>query len=1405
MDRLRWLLLLVLAGSVVFAAAAPASSPPAKSGRVDGWTSGRGRGATVASSPTPSPAASSAVKSFGRMPLAFEENRGQTDARVRFLSRGKGYTLFLTGDEAVLRLNEPGAAGDRSSGPHPRPLSSQTAGSKIVTRLPAGEGSLRSKPGSDRSAAGSQSPLSSSSPGSTFGARPDSWRGAGGEDLNHAAPSSPQASVLEFRLLGARRQPRTTGEAPLPGKSNYFLGNDPAKWQRNVPQYGKVRCEQVYCGIDAVYYGNQEGRLEYDFELAPGADPSQIRLAFSGARGIKLAANGDLLLRTAAGTLRQHRPVAYQLFDGTRVPVTAGYVLTPSPRSGGGRGAWAQRSRGAGRRRSGSSTRPYVHTPTQITLDLGAYDRSRSLVIDPVLAFSTYLGGSERDVAVAVATDSLGNVYVAGFTTSATFPTTPGAGDTTHNGSNDLFVTKFDPTGSTLLYSTFLGGVASDEMDYRPFAVDATGNAYLSGTVNSADFPTTPGAFDQTPNGRNDAFVAKLTPDGATLVYSTLLGGLEQDRGRGLAVDGSGNVVVVGITDSPDFPLEAPLDFRVRLLEGFVTKLNATGSALLYSTFLGGSELEGATAVALDGAGSAIVCGDTSSPDFPTANPFQPAMAGTGDAFVAKIVPDGSAFIYSTYLGGAVSGPIGEQANAIAADAAGNAYVLLWSDSTDLPTVDALQPANAGAEDCYVAKLNPAGSALLFATYLGGSAMDQPGGIALDAAGNMHIAGGTRSTDYPTANPIQAAHAGGVLSDVFITKLRSDGAALLYSTYLGGTDFDGAVSLAVDGAGAAYIVGRTRSTDFPIANPYQPNHAGGPATNPEDGFLAKITDGPPPPPPSAPSNLTATTVSQARIDLAWGDNSDNESGFRVERWNGSVFAPIAAVGANATSYSNTGLSPATTYRYRVLAFNAGGNSPPSNTAEATTLPNPPGAPSNLVATALSQTEIRLTWNENANNEDAIEVWRSTGGPFALHAGLGPNQTSYLDQGLAPATLYIYQVRATNAGGDSAFSNQAGATTLPNPPAAPSGLTATAVSGSQINLAWGDNSSNEAEFVLEVSTDGGTTFAFLATRGANVTSYSHAGLAPETTRHYRVKARNAGGESAWSNVASATTPQVPPATPTNLTATALSSSEVRLNWNDVGGEQGFRIERRQGNDPFAFVANVGPNTTTYTDGGLQANKVYVYRVLAFNQAGNSDWSNEASARTLRSRPSPPHSLTAAAISATQVDLAWSDENQDEQGFLLERSENAGVSWSQVASLPANVTRATDTSAQGGRNYQYRLKAWNDVGQSDPSNVASVSTPAAVALASLTVTPAAVRGRRNATGKVTLTGPAPSGGVAVTLASSNAAATVPSSVTVAAGATEATFTVTTARVRRNTRVTLTATLAAVQKTATLTVKK
>ncbi len=1357
-------------GLPVLAAAARPAPPPAR-----------------ARAPRPAAGRPAIDPAWGRLPLAFEPNRGQTDGQVRFLARGRGYTLFLTRSEAVVAVNEPRSpsSGRRlSAGPHPRPLSSPTTNRRIEGHSPAGEGSLRSLPRYRGSDSGSQSPLSSSAPASVLHARGGSWRGAGGEDRS---PASTPPSVLRLRLLGANPQPRTAGEAPLPGKSHYFMGSDPKRWRTNVPQFAKVRHHQVYPGIDLVYYGNQEGRLEYDFELAPSANPEQIRLAFSGAKRTELAPNGDLLLHTASGTLRQRKPIAYQMVGGERRPVAADYSLV---RPAGGQGR-----RGAGVQRSTGPDLPCTPAPLLpcLRFRLGPYDRTRPVVIDPVLVYSTYLGGSGQDHAAGIATDAAGNTVVAGRSSSLDFPTTPGAPDTTGPG---FFLTKVDPTGSSILFSTYLGGRG----DCRAMALDAAGNAYLAGETQFEEFPLVNPVQDRIVGGY-DAYLAKLNSTGSALLYGTYLGGADLDVIYAVAADAAGNACITGKTLSANFPTANPLQASRRGGEdAFVAKLPPGGGSLLFSTYLGGSvdSTEFGYGIAVDGSGSIYVSGGTGATDFPTtAGAFDRVLDGPSDVFVAKLNAAGSALVYSTFLGG--SGREGEFINHLAVMCDGRAVISGVTDAADFPTTPgAFDRTFNGEIDGFVARLDSGGAALEVATYLGGTGRDLITPVAMSAAGNLYLAGETNSADFPLADPIQAAYGGG-LGDGWAAVLDSSAGQLLFSTYLGGGGADGVSRVAVDAGGGLQLTGVTWSPDFPTAVPLQPALNG-----PFDTFLVKFGSIVPPAPPAAPSNLTATAISQTRIDLAWQDNAANESGFRVERWNGSVFAPIATVGANATTFSNTGLAPATTYLYRVLAFNGGGNSPPSNTAEATTLPNPPAAPSNLVATALSQTEIRLAWNENASNEDGIEVWRSAGGPFALHAGLGPNQNTYLDQNLTANTLYVYQVRAVNQGGNSAFSNQAGATTLPNPPAAPSGLTATAVSGSQIDLAWGDNSSNELDFVLEVSSDGGATFAFLATRGANTTTHSHTGLAPETTRHYRVKARNAGGDSAWSNVAFATTLQVPPATPTNLTTTALSSSEIRLTWNDVSGEQGYRIERRQANDPFAFVANVGANVTTQTDGGLQANKVYVYRVLAFNQAGDSGWSNEASARTLRDLPHPPHSLTAAAISATQVDLAWGDDNEDEQGFILERSENAGATWSQVASLPANVTRGSDTSAQGGKNYQYRLKAWNLVGESPYSNIASASTPVGITLASLTVSPASVRGGRSATGRVTLTGPAPAGGLEVTLASNHLAAGVPASVTLAAGATQASFPVTTRRINRNVRVTLRAHHGAAERTATLRVQ-
>src|SRR5712692_6105834 len=482
-------------------------------------------------------------------------------------------------------------------------------------------------------------------------------------------------SVLKTKLLGSDSKAEVAGIDPLPGKVNYFRGSDPRKWQADIPTYARVRYREVYRGIDLVYHGRQ-GQLEYDFIVNPGANPKAITLGFEGVESLDLTAAGDLALRTPGGTIVHHRPLIYQEIAGARREISGGYVI-----------------KGA----------------TRVGFQVDRYDSRQALVIDPTLAFSTYLGGSGEDLGRAIALDATGNIYVAGSTTSHDFPTANALQPVYRGGvcrfdsprtfpCPDVFVAKLNPTGSALLYATYLGGSDSDEA--FGIAVDAAGNAYVTGTTRSSNFPTA-NAFQPRYGGTRtdlfggDAFVTKLSPTGSVL-YSTYLGGTLNDIGYAIAVDSRGNAYVTGAAASRDFPLVRPLQATHggALDDVFVAKLDPTGAALLYSTFLGGNGRDNAFGIAVDSAGNAYITGFTGSTDFPTANAIQAAHAGGSvDAFVAKLNPAGSGLVYSTYLGGSNS----DEGRAIAVDSAGNAYVTGATTSTNFPTAIPFQPANRGA------------------------------------------------------------------------------------------------------------------------------------------------------------------------------------------------------------------------------------------------------------------------------------------------------------------------------------------------------------------------------------------------------------------------------------------------------------------------------------------------------------------------------------------------------------------------------------------------------------------------------------------------------------------------------------------------------------------------------------
>ena len=619
-----FVVLLTVAASVYYRSASlkarPTSAPASSS---------------LAGNPT-SPAEARASEAYGKLPLSFEANKGQSNAQVKFLSRGSGYSLFLTNEEAVLVSRNADA-------------------------------------------------------------------------------------TLRMKFIGASRSAQVEGQNELPGKANYIRGNDPRKWRTNISTYARVNYKNLYPGIDLTYYGNQR-RLEYDFTVAPNADPKAIALSIQGADKLELDAEGNLLMQIANGTVRQLKPMVYQEASGVRQEIACNYELIGK---------------------------------TEIGFQVGEYDKSLALVIDPILDYSTYLGGFGSDPARSIAVDSDGNAYVSGQTTSPNYPTAAGPSPII-NGVADAFVVKLNAAGTALIYSTVFGGSGSESA--RGVTVDAHGNAYATGFTSSIDFPTVHPIQAAYGGGPHDAFVAKLNAAGSAFVYSTYLGGTLDETGYGIAVK-HGSAYVTGVTNSANIPTANPLQqFNAGGYDAFVTRVNRAGTQLVYSTYLGGSgddvqivsgDSTGNTSqagIAVDENDRAYVSGTTNSTNFPTKNPIQPSLAGIYNAFVAKLSARGTRLIYSTYLGGNVV----DNGNRLAIDSEGNAYVEGSTNSTTFPTKHAIQPAfGGGFSDIFVTKINAAGTALVYSTYLGGTGDDYGFAPQLTEAAALSSADKLRQQTFP--------------------------------------------------------------------------------------------------------------------------------------------------------------------------------------------------------------------------------------------------------------------------------------------------------------------------------------------------------------------------------------------------------------------------------------------------------------------------------------------------------------------------------------------------------------------------------------------------------------------------------------------------------------------------------
>lgn len=925
---------------------------------------------------------------MGSLPLAFEANQGQTDPQVKYLARANGYTLFLTDIDAVFTLHSGAPANSAAS-----------------------------------------------------------------HELEHAAKtakkmSSQADSVMRLHLVGGTAHAKVEGQTPLPGKSNYFIGNDSSQWHTNVAQYARIAYENVYPGVNLAFYGMQR-QMEFDFIVAPGANAARIQLGASGARRISTDNTGNLVLSADAGSVTLHKPLAYQVKNGRRDLVDARFVLSAK---------------------------------NHIGFELGNYDRSRELVIDPSVAFATFLGGSAEDDGYAIAVDANCdinpndcNAYITGQTESTDFPTAGGLLPNTNSGGFDVFVTKISPTGS-LVYSTYVGGSGDDSGN--AIAVDSNGDAFVAGGTSSNNFPHTTGVKQTSLAGALNAFVFELDASGGSLAYSTYLGGSNSDSASGIAIDSSDDAYVVGSATSTNFPvtsnvIEGTLNGASA---GFVTKLNPAGTSLVYSTYLGGGSGDNASGVAIDAAGDAYVTGETFSTTFRvTTGAFQQTCAscssGTSDAFVSVINPAGSDFVYSTFLGGN-SADVGF---AIAVDSSDNAYVTGYTDSNNFPTQSPIQSAFTGSQDAFVTELNPTGTALVLSTYLGGSTTSGASSIALDSGGDIYVTGSTASTNFPTTSGAPQTTPGGGM-DAFLTEIAPNTSSWYFSTFLGGTQNEnsgvpaGSASIvgavAVDPAGAnIYLTGNTASGTnpgaFPITNAEQGTYGGG-AT---DAFVAKYTQaayGISATTPAAvnagtsatstvtltsyygysatPVNLTCTvtgsgsplpqcsvssfstnpvtpTSSGATTTLTITTTAAGGNAIRRTRHMSALWLPIAGLGFAGLFFGPLRRTKALGVLCLIVAAtfflpSCGGS---SNSGGGGMCGAIPGAPTGLTASNTTSTGTTLTWTGPTVGGSC------TLGSYTIYnngtTSVGTSSTSSLNvTGLTPSTQYSFTVAASDQAG-----------------------------------------------------------------------------------------------------------------------------------------------------------------------------------------------------------------------------------------------------------------------------------------------------------------------------------------------------------------------------------------------------
>src|SRR4051812_24634424 len=950
-----------------------------------------GNGGEPASDRTarPGPAPHRRLDTYAALPVAFVENRGQMDARVRYEARERGFAFYLTGS---------------------------------------------------------------------------------GMTLTFAPAEAHGGASVALRFIGANARAQIRGEHRAPGEVNYFIGNAPDAWRTRMPRYFDVVYEQLWPHIDLRVRENA-GVLKYQFHVHPGGRVSDIRLAYDGASQVAIDAAGALIVDTSIGRLRDAAPTSYQQIDGRSVPVESRFVM---------------------------------HDITAFGFSASAYRPDRELIVDPGIAYTTFLGGSSHEIGASIAVDASGNAYITGTTQSPDFPVTAGAFDRSGAVSNsaEAFVTKINASGTALVYSTFIGG--SDMEFGRRIALDATGNAYITGQTKSSNFPVTGAAFDRTLNvppncprcatDNTDGFVTKLNATGSALVYSTYLGGTEYDSPRGIAVDAGGRAYITGETLSPDFPTTTGA-FR-RSYSGnydiFVTKLNASGSTLAYSTFIGGTQVDNAERVAVDSSGNAYVLGFSSSLDFPTtAGAFNRTNKGGFDVTVTKLNPSGSLLIYSTYLGGQGS----DTGGGLVVDDEGQAYVAGGTGSLDFPVTAGAFRTPPDGSDVFVTKLNAAGTALVYSSVFGGTASEGANGIDLDAAGTAWITGVTSSTDYPTTGDASDRTANG-MADVFITQLNAAGAALIYSTLQGGSQSDVGNDIAVDGIGDVYVTGHTYSLNFPVtAGAFDRTWNGDTSIFWGDAFVTKIdvsatasTDPAPPGTPAAPLLVSPSNADSPPqpITFDWNAAADAAS-YTIQIDDSSGFTAPLVREANVTDtiYATSGLA-ATTHFWRVRGINTAGAPGPWSPVRSFT---PQAAPPPAALGSIDVNPATVIGGDLSSGTVVLSAGAPDGGAIIALSSSNPSIASVPASATAPSNSFTATFTIASSAVTSrvvvtitaSYNGGSRSATLTVTPPGSSSSTLTNLAVSPASVAGG--STAQGAVVLSAAAATATTVALASDNGA----------------------------------------------------------------------------------------------------------------------------------------------------------------------------------------------------------------------------------------------------------------------------------------------------------------------------------